>query len=227
MPQSCFPDPELTTFAFRCEVKKLLLELDPCGGAGPDGIFPFFFTKTADYLAPKISTVLSEQEVSACVGGLVTSLRFLSPAVTILVHLTIILLSSSLSCLRFFRACWQSVLNRCAEKKNLFPYLQFGSCKGLGACDALLTITQFVQKSLDCGCEVCMVGLVFSFAFHHVNHKTLTFKLRQLVVDGPFLSILTEFLSDCRGLLLMASLMSIEMLFKVCRREMYLSLYFS
>ena len=40
MPQLCFPEAELTTFAFRSgEVKKLLLELDPYGGAGPDGIF--------------------------------------------------------------------------------------------------------------------------------------------------------------------------------------------
>ena len=59
MPQSCFPEAELTTFAFRFgEVKKLLLELDSYGGAGPDGIFPLFFIKTANYLAPQISTVL-------------------------------------------------------------------------------------------------------------------------------------------------------------------------
>ena len=58
MPQSCFPEAELT-FAFCSgEVKKLLLELDPYGGTGPDGIFPLFFVKTANYLAPKISTVL-------------------------------------------------------------------------------------------------------------------------------------------------------------------------
>ena len=35
-----------------------MLELDPYGGAGPDGIFPLFFAKTANYLATKISTVL-------------------------------------------------------------------------------------------------------------------------------------------------------------------------
>ena len=53
MPISCFPEAELTTFAFRSgEVKKLLLELDPYGGAGSDGIFPLFF-KTANYLAPR------------------------------------------------------------------------------------------------------------------------------------------------------------------------------
>ena len=41
-----------------------------------------------------------------------------------------------------------------------------------------------------------MVGLDFSAAFNRVNHKALIFKLRQLGVGGPFLSILTEFLLD-------------------------------
>ena len=59
MPQSCLPEVKLTTFAFHSgEVKKLLLELEPYDGAGPDDIFPLFFVKTANYLAPKISTVL-------------------------------------------------------------------------------------------------------------------------------------------------------------------------
>ena len=40
-------------------------------------------------------------------------------------------------------------LNNYAEKRNLFLNLQFGFRKGLGTCDALLTITNFVQKALD------------------------------------------------------------------------------
>ena len=87
-------------------------------------------------------------------------------------------------------------LNNVAEKRNLFPNLQFGFCSGLGTCDAILTITSFVQKALDSGCELHVVGLDFSAAFNWVNHEALVFKLRQLGVGGPFLSILNEFLSN-------------------------------
>ena len=41
-----------------------------------------------------------------------------------------------------------------------------------------------------------MVGLDFSAAFNRVNHEVLVFKFRQLGVGGPFLSILSDFLSD-------------------------------
>ena len=113
----------------------------------------------------------------------------------ILVPLTIVLLPSPLSCLVFERLLAKR-LNYFAEKKNLFPHLQFGFRKGLGTCDALLTITHFVQKALDCGSEVRMMGLDFSAAFARVNRKALIFKLKQLGAGGPFLSILTEFLSN-------------------------------
>ena len=82
------------------------------------------------------------------------------------------------------------------RRKTSSSHLQFDFRKSLGTCDALLTITNFVQKALDCGSEMRMVGLDFSAAFDRVNHKALIFKLRQLGVGGPFLSILTEILSN-------------------------------
>ena len=97
---------------------------------------------------------------------------------------------------KVFERMLAKCLNNFAEKKNLFPNLQFGFRKGLGACDALLAITNFVQKAMDSGCKMHMVGLDFSTAFDRVNHKALIFRLRQLGVGGLFLSILTEFLSN-------------------------------
>ena len=194
MPQSCFPEAELTTFAFCSgEVKKLLLELDPYGGTGPDGIFPLFFVKTANYLAPKISTVLLKL---VRIGGFrmcwrvgnITPVPKSGSANSCPSDYRPIIITPVLS--KVFEHLLAKRLNNFAEKRNLFPNLQFGFRKGLGTCDALLTITNFVQKALDSGCKVRMVGLDFSAAFDRVNHKAFVFKLRQLGV-GSFLSILT------------------------------------
>ena len=87
-------------------------------------------------------------------------------------------------------------LNAFAEVNNLFPNQQFGFRKGLGACDAVLTISDRVQEALDSGFEARMVGLDFSAAFDRVNHNALIYKLRQLSIGGPFLNILMDFLTD-------------------------------
>ena len=53
LPLTCHTSPSLTTFAFRSrEVRHLLLDLDPCGGTVPLGMFPLFLKRTADVMAP-------------------------------------------------------------------------------------------------------------------------------------------------------------------------------
>ena len=172
------PEAKLT-FAFRSvEVKKLLLELDPYGGAGPDGIFSLFFIKTVNYLAPKISTVLRKLVriggFSMCwrVGNItpVSKSGSANSCPSDCRLITIIFVFSIV-----FECLLAKHLNNFVGKKNLFPHLQFGFRKGPGTCDALLTITNFVQKTLDCGCEV---RLEFSAVFASVNHEALIFKLR-------------------------------------------------
>ena len=55
---TCHPSPSLITFAYRSsEVKRLLLDLDLRGGTDPLGMFPLFFKRTADVLAPRLSVV--------------------------------------------------------------------------------------------------------------------------------------------------------------------------
>ena len=44
LPLTCHPSPSFMTFAFRSSaVKRLLLDLDPCSGTDPLGMFPLFF----------------------------------------------------------------------------------------------------------------------------------------------------------------------------------------
>ena len=58
LPPTCHPSPSLATFAFRSsEVRRLLLDLDPCGGTDPLGMFLLFLKRTADILAPRLSVV--------------------------------------------------------------------------------------------------------------------------------------------------------------------------
>ena len=60
---------------------------------------------------------------------------------------------------KLFECLLAKCLNAYAESNHLFPNQQFGFCKGLGACDAVLTISDKVQRALDYGSETHMVGL--------------------------------------------------------------------
>ena len=58
LPLTCHPSPRLTSFAFRSsEVRRFLLNLDPCGGTDQLGMFPLSGKRTADVLAPCINVV--------------------------------------------------------------------------------------------------------------------------------------------------------------------------
>ena len=169
VPQTCFPEAKLTGLAFRSrEVKTLLLDLDAYGGAGPDGIFPLFLKKAADVLSPKVAVILRKLaragNFSLCwrVGN-VSPLSKCGSGSSCPSDYRPITITPILS--KVFERLLAKRLNAFAEKNNLFPSMQFGFRKGLGTCDALLTITDVVQKALDSGFEVRMVGLDFSAAF--------------------------------------------------------------
>ena len=200
MPLTCFPEPKLTKIAFRSrEVKNLLSALDVYGGAGPDGIFPLFFVRMADFLAPKISTIFRKLskagQFSICWRtGNISPVPKGSSASSCPSEYRPISITPVLS--KVYERLLAKRLYEYAESHDILPNLQFGFRKGLGACDALLTISNFVQKALDLGQEVRMIGLDFSAAFDRVNHNALLYKLRQLGVGGPFFNILLEFLSN-------------------------------
>ena len=200
LPQTCHPEAKLRTIAFRSrEIEKLMLGLDPYGGSGPDGIFPLFFIKTAHLLAPKIAVIFRKMTK----GGKFSLLWRNSNITPTSKSVTAgscpsdyrpISIMPILS--KIYERLLAKRLNSFAEGNNLLPNQQFGFRKGLGACDAVLTISDKVQRALDSGSEARMIGLDFSAAFDRVNHKALIYKLRQLGIGGPFLNILIEFLTD-------------------------------
>ena len=58
LPLTCHPSPSLNTFAYRSsEVRRLLLDLDPCGGTDRLGMFPIFLKRTADVMASRLSVM--------------------------------------------------------------------------------------------------------------------------------------------------------------------------
>ena len=214
LPDTCFPEPKLSKLAFRSsEVRKLLIDLDSYGGTDPNGIFPLFFKKTAEYLAPKLAVILRKlaRSGSFCecwrIGNVTPLCKCacgsFNPSEYRPISITPILS-------KVFERLLAKRLGAFAELNHLFPRLQFGFRKGLGTCDALLTISNIVQKSLDSGQEVRLVGLDFSAAFDRVNHKALLFKLRQLGVGGVFLNIISQFLTNRRQKVVVDNIFSEE-----------------
>ena len=200
LPPICFPEVNLSSLAFRSsEVKQLLLDLDNYGGMDPNGIFPLFLKKNAQLLAPKISTILRKliragSFPSFWRSGNITPLPKGASASSDPSDYRPITITPVLS--KIYEKLLYKRLSKYVENNNMLPNLQFGFRKGRGTCDALLTISSYLQSALDCGHEARIVGLDFSAAFDRVNHIALIYKLKQLGIGGPFLNIITEFLTD-------------------------------
>ena len=82
------------------------------------------------------------------------------------------------------------------ERSGVLPTTQFAYRKGLGACDALLCVSQTLQSALENGQEARIVQIDFSAAFDRVNRLGILYKLCSVGIGGSVLSILTEFLSN-------------------------------
>ena len=58
LPLTFHPTPSLTTFAFRlCEVRRLLIDLDPHGGTDPLGMFAFFLRELLTFFPLSHSSI--------------------------------------------------------------------------------------------------------------------------------------------------------------------------
>ena len=187
LPLTCHSSHSLTTFAFRSsEVRRLLLDLDPYGGTDTLGMLPLFLKRAADVMAHRLSVVFRR---------LVRLVSF--PACWRHSNVTPIPkgpLSSSVA--NYYRPMFEHLvsvrLGRFMECSGVLPITQFANRKGLGACDALLCVSQTLQSALESGQEARIVQIDFSAAFDRVNHLDILYKLCSVGV----LSILIQFLSN-------------------------------
>lgn len=199
LPLTCFPDSRLRSVAFKsAEVKKYLLELDSYGGIDPDGFFPLFLKKIAVVLAPKLSVIfrllLKSGSFPLCWRKAnVTPIPKGASATSCPSEYHPISITPILS--KVFERLLARRLTLFCGQHNLLPESQFGFRKGLGTCDALLTLTHELQCALDKGQESRLVAIDFSSAFDLVNHKALLYKLQLLGIGGNLLNIFSNFLT--------------------------------
>ena len=58
LPSVCFPEPILSSFAFKSsELHKSLSDLDTYGGNEPSGMFPMFLKEISSLIVPKVSVI--------------------------------------------------------------------------------------------------------------------------------------------------------------------------
>ena len=200
LPSTCFPSAILTSVAFRSsELKKYLLDLDTYGGKDPDGFFPLFFKKIAVVLAPKLAVVfrllLKSGTFPSCwrKANITPIPKGATPS-TLPSEYRPISITPILS--KIFERVLAKRLSLYCEKYSIISDTQFAYRKGLGTCDALLTLTHSLQTSLDLGQESRAVAIDFSSAFDIVNHKALIYKLQLHGIGGNLLHIFKDFLTN-------------------------------
>ena len=160
----------LLTFAFRpSEVKRLLLDLDPYGGADPLGMFPPFLKRTADVLAPRLSVVfrrlLRLGSFFACWRQADVTPIPKGPSSSSVANYRPISITPVL--FKVFEHLVAVRLGRFMEHCGVLPTTQFAYRKGLGTCDALLYVILYKLSSVGIGGSVLSVYTDSSYLIGH------------------------------------------------------------
>ena len=165
---------------------------------GPLGMFPLFFKRTTDVIAPCLRVVFRrlvrlgsfptcwrEANVTPIPKGLPSSS---------VANYRPIFITSALS--KVFERLVSVRLGRFMERSGVLPTTEFAYRNGLSTCDALLCVSHTLPSALESGQEARIVQIEFSVAFDKVNHLGILYKLRSVGIGGSVLSILTQFLSN-------------------------------
>ena len=78
----------------------------------------------------------------------------------------------------------------------MLPTTQFAYRKGVGTCDALLSMSHTLKSELENGQEARIVQIDLSAAIDRVNHHGILYGICSVGVRSSVLSVLTQFLSN-------------------------------
>ena len=138
-----------------------MLDLDLYDGTDRLGMFPLFLKRTADVMAPRLSTV-SRRLVRfgsflACWRQAnVTPIPKVSPSSSV-INYRQISITSVLS--KVFEHLVSVRLSRFMECNGVLPTTQIAYRKGLGTCDALLCMSHTLQSALESGQDARIVQI--------------------------------------------------------------------
>ena len=150
-----------------------LVRLGPLWGLWPIGYVSSFLKRTAEVLAPRLSVVFRRL---VRLGSFPAWWR--QPNVTpipkgqpsfFVANYRPISITSVLS--KVFEGLVSVRLGRFMERSGVLPTTQFTYRKGLGTCDALLSLSHTLQSALKSGQEVRILQIDLGAAFDRVNHQ--------------------------------------------------------
>ena len=161
-------------------MRRLLLDLDPCGGTDPLGMFPLFLKRTADVMALLLSVVFQRLvrlgSFPACWRQANVTPIPKGPLTSSVANYRSISITSVFS--KVFERQVSVRLGRFMERSGVLPTTQLAYRKGLGTCDALLSALR-VLEVLSC---------LYQHSFYQTDHS----KLWWMVVGVNWLMLYPE-----------------------------------
>ena len=171
--------------------------MDPYGGTDTVGMFPLFFKRTADVLAPRLSVVfrrlLRLGSFHACWRKANVTPIPKSPSSSSVANYRPISITPVLS--KAFERQVAVHIGRFMEHCGVLPTTEFAYRKGLGTRDAFL-YGSYTAECIGERQEARIEHFDFSAAFDRLNHQGILYKLSSLDIEGSLLSVLTLFLSN-------------------------------
>lgn len=179
-------------------VQRILEKLNVSKATGPDGVSPHLLRSCAAEVASPLTLIFTECFSETCWPSIWKSARIVpvhkkdsksKPSNYRPISLLPVIAKV------FEEIIVQELCEHLDDNRLLSPR-QFGFVKGKSASDLLLLLSHKWSQNLDNGYDTRVIALDISGAFDTVWHNGLLSKIKSLGIEGNFLALLKDYLSD-------------------------------